>query len=161
MMPFINRSLVITSPYGPRKHPITGDDQFHNGIDILAFFDPIYSPEDGECYYSGNDELSGNYVGILHKDGLITEYVHCNQINVTKGQPVKKGQQIAVTGNTGRSTAPHLHFATKFLKENARGKLVHQDPEPYAKKCWLPKTLVAIGLPLIVGTGMFLLIRST
>lgn len=100
-----------------RKHPITGVQKFHNGVDFAVPENtPVYSPAEG--YVSGilTNSAGGNQLIITHpKRNLRTGYAHLNKRLVKKGQEVRKGQKIALTGNTGASTGAHLHFTTKTL----------------------------------------------
>ncbi|MCS6824947.1 MAG: M23 family metallopeptidase [Cytophagaceae bacterium] len=118
----------ITSKYGYRKHPITGIPQFHNGIDIAApVGTKIYSPLNGTI-----KEIKYNYIGglqliISHSDNVETGYAHLSKVLVKIGEKVRKGDVIALTGNTGRSTGPHLHFTVK------KGG-VFVDPEVFFEK---------------------------
>ena len=102
----------ITSGFGYRLHPITGERKFHRGIDIAApIGTPIMAVETGTVIEAGWDNTGyGNLVKLLHPDGSITLYAHTNRILVQKGQVVQRGETIAEVGSTGLSTAPHLHF---------------------------------------------------
>ncbi len=102
----------ITSGFGYRSHPITGERKFHKGIDISApLGTPIMAVETGTVLEAGWDNSGyGNVVKLLHPDGSITLYAHANRLLVQKGQTVQKGDAIAEVGSTGLSTAPHLHF---------------------------------------------------
>ena len=97
----------ITSTYGTRWN------QKHNGLDIGADLGtPIYAAMGGEVINAGPAQGFGNWVRIQHDDGSIAVYGHMNAstIQVTPGQRVEAGQQIAAVGNEGQSTGPHLHF---------------------------------------------------
>jgi len=75
---------------------------------------PIYAAQSGTvttARYSGN---AGNMIVINHGDGLVTIYMHCHAMYVSAGQRVEKGQNIAIVGNTGNSTGPHLHFQVEL-----------------------------------------------
>lgn len=106
----------ITSPYGWRN--IGAGNEFHYGVDIGAGGRkkvPIVSVADGVVSFAGPLSSYGNIVRVQHNiDGFKFEtlYAHLASYNVKKGETVKKGQQIAIMGNTGRSTGPHLHFET-------------------------------------------------
>ncbi len=83
----------------------------HNGIDFaVAIGTPVFASAKGIITYNGWDKLLGKIVIINHGLGYETRYAHCSRIFVKKGDFVKKGQTIALTGNTGLSTAPHLHY---------------------------------------------------
>ncbi len=107
----------ITSPYGYRRDPFTGRREFHEGIDIAAPIGaPIRAPADGVVVFVGRKAGYGKMVIIDHGYGYSTAYGHCSRILVKVGQKVKRGQLIAKVGNTGRSTAPHLHYEVRVGK---------------------------------------------
>lgn len=101
----------ISSPFGYRTSPFTGRIAFHKGIDIAARLGtPIYAVSQGVVTFSGRRGEYGNLIIIQHAFGFSTLYGH-NSINVVKsGDRVECGQLIGYIGNTGRSTAPHLHY---------------------------------------------------
>ena len=109
----------ISSYFGPRIHPITGEKNFHRGIDIPAPQNTqIVSTDDGIVIFSGVQNGYGNVVKIKHFDGKKTVYAH-NTLNiVNEGDVVKKGQVIAKVGTTGNSTGNHLHFETIVNEKN-------------------------------------------
>lgn len=119
-------SSYITSPYGTRTHPVTGQLKTHTGIDIGAGMGTnIFAAADGNVIVSGwNSGGYGNYVVIDHGGGITTLYAHCSSLLVSAGQRVTRGQVIARVGSTGISTGPHLHF--EVLKNGA-----HTDPYAY------------------------------
>jgi hypothetical protein len=87
---------------------------YHNGADMLASQGtPIYAAESGTVTFSGYSGGYGNLVVVDHGNGLQTYYAHCDTLNVTAGDGVGRGQQIATVGSTGRSTAYHLHFEVR------------------------------------------------
>ena len=102
----------ITSKFGHRTDPKTGKtNTFHNGIDLaVPSGTPIKSPMPGivETVQSGG--AGGNEIIIKHINGYKTGYAHLSKVLVTKGDEVKQGDLIAYSGNTGKSTGPHLHF---------------------------------------------------
>ena len=96
---------VISSPYGERWGKI------HEGIDIaVPEGTPVIAAECGRVIYAGDGGTYGNLVRIDHGYGVVTAYAHLGTINVKTGQSVGANTQIALSGNTGRSTGPHLHF---------------------------------------------------
>jgi murein DD-endopeptidase MepM/ murein hydrolase activator NlpD len=105
---------VITSEFGYRRHPITGRRSMHNGIDISGKTGAsILAMADGLVVYSGRKQGYGNIVEIRHGNGLETWYAHNQQNLVREGDLVRRGQEIAKLGSTGRSTGPHLHFEVR------------------------------------------------
>lgn len=102
---------TITSEFGERVHPVTGQYSFHTGIDIAAETgSPIYAAFDGEVLVSDYDQWNGNYLKIVHDGDIMTVYCHCDTLHVKEGDIVKAGDIIAEVGSTGSSTGPHLHF---------------------------------------------------
>ena len=109
---------LLSSPYGYRIHPVTGQYKFHSGVDLAGpSGTPIVASRDGTVttaktgYNSGN----GNYVVINHGDGFSTSYLHMlENLQVSVGQKVKAGQIIGYMGSTGMSTGPHLHFTIYY-----------------------------------------------
>lgn len=104
----------ISDDYGNRIHPTLGTQQFHNGVDMAApGGSPILAAYDGEVVAADYSATMGNYVMINHGDGLITIYMHASALEVSKGQMVVRGEEIAKVGTTGRSTGNHLHFSVR------------------------------------------------
>ncbi|MCX7631780.1 MAG: M23 family metallopeptidase [Turneriella sp.] len=104
----------LTSRYGWRVHPVSGNKAFHTGIDIGApHGTPIVAAADGVVVFAGDGGSYGNMVILRHKNGLFTVYGHASKILVNKGNYVRRGQKIARVGSTGTSTGPHLHFEVK------------------------------------------------
>ena len=104
----------ITSEYGWRVHPVTKVRKFHKGIDLRAAMNtPVYAVADGKIVYNGWVKGYGKYIEIDHGSGIHSYYAHLNASKVQMGNLVKQGQVIALSGNTGVSTGPHLHFGAK------------------------------------------------
>jgi len=102
---------VITSRVGMRIDPIDGVWRQHNGIDIaIPSGTPVRPVAPGVVVYSGSRSGYGNTVVVEHDNGIITLYAHNSQIQVAEGQPVTQESILALSGSTGRSTGPHLHF---------------------------------------------------
>lgn len=101
----------ISSPFGEREHPRSGEEQFHNGMDIAAEPGrPVTATADGIVSFAGWSGGSGNLVAIAHGMGYSTFYAHNKMVAVSVGQKVKRGQVIAYIGSTGNSTGPHVHY---------------------------------------------------
>ena len=105
----------LNSSFGYRQDPIDDIRRFHQGQDItVPTGTPIFSPADGvvkRAYYIGG---FGNHIKLKHSSGYSTTYAHLSKIFVRHGQKIKRGDIIGETGNTGRSTAPHLHYEVHY-----------------------------------------------
>lgn len=117
------QSIHITSPFGYRKDPFTAKSKFHNGIDLRANYEPCYAMLDGIVERIGFDKRSGNFITLRHGNYTVS-YCHLSQIIVPKGMFVKAGTPIALTGNSGRSTAPHLHLTVKYKRNFINAKVL-------------------------------------
>ena len=102
----------VSSHFNPRRlHPGTGRVAPHNGVDLATpTGTPILSTGDGIVSRIGNHPYAGKYIDIDHGGSHTTRYLHLHKILVRKGAAIERGQKIALSGNTGRSTGPHLHF---------------------------------------------------
>jgi murein DD-endopeptidase MepM/ murein hydrolase activator NlpD len=105
----------ISSYFGYRKDPFTGETKYHGGIDLsVPAGVPILASADGIVVVANSTDSWGGgygyYVKIQHEGGFDTLYAHCSSIAVVNGQEVKKGEVIAYVGSTGRSTGNHLHW---------------------------------------------------
>ncbi|HTO69821.1 MAG TPA: M23 family metallopeptidase [Myxococcota bacterium] len=115
----------VTSTFGYRLSPYTGEREFHKGLDIAGRMGtPIMAAADGEVIYAMEKKALGYAVKIRHGYGIETVYGHMQEVLVKPGQAVKRGQQIGLMGSTGRSTGPHVHYAVVV-----NGKAV--DPRNY------------------------------
>jgi len=102
--------VPVTSGYGWRNNPVTGQYSFHSGIDLGASMGtPVLAAKTGKVEFAGWEGGYGNFIEIIH-NSIGTRYAHLSQIYVIPGQRVVRGQQIGRVGSTGRSTGPHLHF---------------------------------------------------
>jgi len=107
--------LIVTSKYGYRSHPVTGRYQFHRGIDFRAATGTrVYATKAGKIIFAGWKKGYGKIVGIEHANDLTTWYGHLSRIRVQTGQIVALGKIIGLSGNTGISTGPHLHFEVRY-----------------------------------------------
>lgn len=101
----------ITSRFSHRISPFTGRREFHNALDIAnRMKTPIIAPADGKVSFVRRRWLMGNVLEINHGHGFLTRYAHLNAFKKKKGERVKRGETIALMGNSGRSTGPHLHY---------------------------------------------------
>jgi murein DD-endopeptidase MepM/ murein hydrolase activator NlpD len=101
----------VRSKFGYRISPFTNEKEFHEGLDIAARTGTlIVAPADGVVSAVGEIYGYGTILTISHGYNLRTRYAHLSKVLVKKGQSVKRGEKIALVGNTGRSTGPHLHY---------------------------------------------------
>ncbi|MBA2816801.1 murein DD-endopeptidase MepM [Candidatus Pantoea persica] len=102
----------VSSNFNPRRlNPVTGRIVPHKGVDFaLPTGTPVLAVGDGEVVVAKNGGAAGNYVAIRHGRQYMTRYMHLKKVLVKPGEKVKRGDRIALSGNTGRSTGPHLHF---------------------------------------------------
>ncbi len=115
----------ISSGYGRREHPLSGDSKFHSGLDIsVPRGTRVATTADGIVSYSGWSPGGGNTVVIEHGHGFSTAYAHNERNLVRVGQRVRRGNVIAVSGSTGTSTGPHIHYE---IWKGGR----HVNPETY------------------------------
>lgn len=104
----------VGSRFGYRVDPINGQMRMHAGLDIVVPpGTPVRAPADGVVSFAGWDDFYGKLVSIDHGYGVLTRYAHNSQIFVQVGQKISKYDVIASTGNTGRSTGPHLHYEVR------------------------------------------------
>lgn len=116
---------AITSGFGFRDHPVSGDYSFHTAVDVAVDVGTeILAFADGAVRYIGESDVFGLYVKVDHDNGVSTFYAHCDELLVSKGDEVAGGQVIALSGETGNATGPHLHFSLE--KDGIR-----LDPEYY------------------------------
>ena len=105
--------LQVTSHFGERFHPILKQERMHNGIDLKAYYQPVYAVLDGVISGVGWDAKGGGiYIKVKHQN-FETTYCHLSEVYYRQGEAVKAGYAIGKSGNTGLSTAPHLHFSVK------------------------------------------------
>ncbi len=117
----------ITSPFGNRYHPVLKENIFHDGLDIGIWYNnKVMATGRGKVVFAGVNGGYGRCVIIDHGYGYRTLYAHNNRVLVRVGQWVTRGDIVALTGNSGRSTGPHLHYEIQY-----RGKPV--DPMKYIK----------------------------
>jgi murein DD-endopeptidase MepM/ murein hydrolase activator NlpD len=106
----------LTSPYGERIHPFTGRESYHNGQDIATQYgNRIQAPANGIVLIAEYQDYYGNLLVIDHGFGFTTRYGHMASFAVKEGDRVKRFQTIGYVGNTGRSSAPHLHYEVRYL----------------------------------------------
>lgn len=114
----------LTSAFGYRLHPISGEEGIHTGMDIgAAEGELIFTAFYGTVYKVGEGKEFGNYVIMNHAGGLQTVYAHCSEVLAQEGMVLRAGEVIAKVGSTGASTGPHLHFEVRLNG-------LRCDPEP-------------------------------
>lgn len=117
MWPLANYTFV-SSGFGPRKHPVTGADQIHLGVDIPApYGTQILAANDGTVIEVDYHYANGNYVIVDHGGGTATFYAHLSKFNVKAGDVVSQGDVIGYVGATGFATGNHLHFSVYVNSE--------------------------------------------
>ena len=114
----------LTSAFGYRTNPVSGNYGFHTGIDLaVAENTPVAAAYGGVVTDSGESDVWGKYVLIEHSDGFETYYCHLNDIYAPEGTVLRSGETLGLVGSTGWSTGPHLHFEVRIDG-------VRVDPEP-------------------------------
>ena len=102
---------TVNSEFGGRRSPWTSDSEFHSGIDIAAERGtPVLAPAAGTVAFAGSHAEYGLTVMLDHGEDLRTIYGHLSRIGVVLGQKIERGGELGLTGNTGRSSGPHLHY---------------------------------------------------
>ncbi len=121
---------VISSSFGMRISPFTGENTFHNGTDIAApRGTPVFASKSGIIANAGVDNIYGNYVIIQHDNNTQSLYAHLDSFFVATGDITEKGVQIGTVGSTGLSTGDHLHFEIRIGRQA-------QDPSSIIKNFW-------------------------
>lgn len=104
----------VSSTFGYRTNPITQKNEFHLALDIAADEGTeIKAFADGVVEYIGQSDDFGLYFQLIHDNGVTTFYAHCSKLLIQKGDEVKCGQTVALVGETGMATGPHLHFTVE------------------------------------------------
>jgi len=106
-------SLQVNQGFGWRLHPLTGLPDFHNGTDLKADFQPVFSIAAGRVLRVGANAISGNFIIIRHGK-LQSHYAHLSRVLISNQDSVFQGQLLGLSGNSGRTTGPHLHFALSY-----------------------------------------------
>jgi murein DD-endopeptidase MepM/ murein hydrolase activator NlpD len=119
------RSFRLTSGFGMRQNPVTGNMRFHHGLDLAApLGTEVFAAGDGVVTEIGSDPILGNYIIIRHDGGWASVYGHLQRVGTALQNTVRSGMLIGWVGSTGQSTGPHLHFE---LRQNGRA----QNPDKY------------------------------
>ena len=109
------KAAYLGSPFGQRSDPIAGLRAMHEGIDFNAEIGtPVVAAAGGVVVTAEKHPQYGNLIEIDHGNNFTTRYAHLSKLSVKEGQVVRRGKEIGLSGNTGRSTGPHLHFEVRF-----------------------------------------------
>ncbi|ENY6170594.1 peptidoglycan DD-metalloendopeptidase family protein [Vibrio fluvialis] len=116
----------ISSGYGKRVHPVTGQVKFHRGQDFAVNTGtPVYAPADGVVEVTrASSKGSGNFLRLQHSYGFTSSYSHLQKFAVNSGDFIQKGDLIGYSGNSGLSSGPHLHYEIRFVGRSL-------DPRPF------------------------------
>lgn len=107
------KEIHVTSPFGVRTDPFTKKRKRHNGLDLRADRCETYAMMHGIVVKAGQDKMSGKYVTVRHGDFSVS-YCHLSECLVKNGDCVRPGDVVGISGNTGRSTGPHLHLTVRM-----------------------------------------------
>ena len=119
--------FYVSSGYGMRKHPKTGKQAFHHGIDLAGTWqENVRTSAPGRIIYAGSEGAFGKVVRVQHEFGVVTTYAHLARITVKLGDYVSEGHVVGKMGNTGRSAGAHLHYEIRV-----NGKSI--DPDKFMK----------------------------
>ncbi len=122
----------VTSPFGPREHPVLGGTRMHNGVDLgVPERTPVRAVAAGVVRRASSDDSNGRIVILDHGRGVTTLYCHNDELLVHTGDRVERGQIISRSGNTGRSTGPHLHYQLELAGQPVdpfRYRVAHAPP---------------------------------
>ena len=126
--------IAVTSPFGHRNAPKAGASTNHMGLDMRANYEKVLATEDhGRVLSAKNEGKGGNVVRVEYTrangEKYQVNYMHLSQFNVREGDVVMAGQQLGVSGNTGNSTGPHLHFSVKKVSSDGSSTMI--DPSVY------------------------------
>jgi len=146
-------SINARSPYGPRRHPITGKTTFHHGVDVACpTGTPLIAPADGTIEHKGSGASGGFTLLVKHEGNWHTVYYHLQKPSHRhKGEQVKAGDVIAHVGSTGASTGPHLHLELRRSRNwgdsvDPQNHFIGHFPKPGQDPTRPPRTGRAAGL---------------
>jgi murein DD-endopeptidase MepM/ murein hydrolase activator NlpD len=145
-------ALSVTSPFGPRTSPFTGEQSFHPGVDLHADEGtPVYAPISGTAHTYPNAGDGGNIVSIDGDDGWTVNLDHLSLFNIDGPVHVNAGDLVAWSGHTGAATAPHLHVELRPPPQADGSKSDVIDPWPFLHGSSL--VLVVVGVVGIVAAA--------
>jgi murein DD-endopeptidase MepM/ murein hydrolase activator NlpD len=105
----------FTSPFGYRRHPVTGETKMHEGVDIAnEAWTPVLATADGKVAEVSFGPFYGNYVRIEHDNGYSTVFAHMNQVAIAEGEAIHRYQLVGYMGATGRTTGTHVHYEVRI-----------------------------------------------
>lgn len=134
----VPESTPITSPFGYRIHPTLGVRKMHTGVDLsVPQGTEVHVVEDGIVRRASEDSVNGRVLIIDHGRGVSTAYCHNSELLVKVGQHVKRGEIIAHSGNTGRSTGPHVHYQLELSSQPVDPLRFHARPRSVASESHL------------------------
>lgn len=107
------KNVKVSSHFGKRKDPFTGEVCLHNGMDLKAHYEEVFSMFDGIVEFVGSDSRSGNYIILRHGEYTVS-YCHLSKVTVRQDDELIAGDVVGLSGSTGRSTGPHLHITCKY-----------------------------------------------
>lgn len=106
---------VVRSSFGARSDPFSGEGAFHTGIDLQASVgSPVHATADGVVEKAGWSNSYGKLIIVNHGNGLETYYAHLSQMRVVPGEEVRRGEVVALSGETGHATGPHVHYEVRL-----------------------------------------------
>lgn len=114
----VSGAARVTSPFGMRLHPVLGVQRMHTGVDLsVPVGTPVRAVARGRVRRASEDGVNGRVLVLDHGHGVSTAYCHNSELRVRAGQWVERGELIAYSGNTGRSTGPHLHYQLELSSQ--------------------------------------------
>ncbi|WP_224365109.1 M23 family metallopeptidase [Hyalangium versicolor] len=129
----VPESTRISSPFGYRIHPTLGTRKLHTGVDLsVPQGTEVHVVEDGTVRRASEDSVNGRVLIVDHGRGVTTAYCHNSELLVAVGQRVKRGDVIAHSGNTGRSTGPHVHYQLELSSQPVDPLRFHAGPRAVA-----------------------------
>ena len=103
--------MRLSSPFGDRNHPVLGVDRLHKGVDLsVPVGTPVHAAGAARVRRASEDDVNGRILVLDHGHGVSTLYLHNDALLVGRGSTVARQEVVAKSGNTGRSTGPHLHY---------------------------------------------------
>ncbi len=125
----------VTSPFGMRDHPILKGERLHTGLDLsVPEGTPIIASGPGVVIRTGETKVNGRYLIIDHGHGVTTAYLHNSKVLVVEGQRVTAGTFVSLSGNTGRSTGPHLHYQLELSQQPVDPLFFRASPRTLASR---------------------------